>query len=193
MPTPLMTSRTRSTDTSEPLKTKFIDMFGANGPAVKDLVVRAGTLSDKEVKALAARWRPSMDFLYAQSQAWKTARKLHLEKAAEIVYNAANESISHANPDWQAAGNVVAHAALGKALAGRMAPVLVARLVEAWDATIATLPAAALSADGAPKTTKVRMRARSAPQTSAERSVAADETSSAGAARSSEATPKAGS
>jgi len=159
MSTPSVLNHSRSTDASEQVKAKFIDLFGANGPAVKELVVRAGTLSDAEISALAARWRPSMDFLYAQSQAWKTARRLHLEKAAEIVYNAANESISHSSPDWQAAGNVAAHAALGKALIGRLAPQLVDRLVGPWDATIVPLPVSKPGDAGAPK---VRVRSRSA-------------------------------
>jgi len=156
MPATHISPKIADAEVSERVQAKFIEMFGANGPAVKELLVQAGILDEAQIKALAARWRPSMTFLHAQAQAWKTAQRRALERPAEIVYNAAYESVSRSNPDWQAAGNIIAHAALGRALAGKLPAALTNALTEGWDAVIAPLPPAGTG------TTKVSVRSRAA-------------------------------
>jgi hypothetical protein len=117
-------------------------MFGANGAAVQEILVRIQILTPEEITALAAAWRPSMDFLYAQTQAWKLGKARHLEGALDFAYNSVHSSVSHAHPDWDRAGNVAAHTVLGRALKGRLAPKLVEVLTASWDQIIKPLPAA---------------------------------------------------
>ncbi len=119
---------------------KLTQWFGASGSAVKELLVRAAILTDDEISRLAAGYRPSMAFLNAQAMAWKAARKKKLSYPAEVIYNAANGAISHHHTDWQVAGNVAAHAALGRALTGRLAPEYVALLTAPWDNAVKPLP-----------------------------------------------------
>lgn len=138
---------------SEQADEQFSRLFGsAAGPVVKALLIRAGTLSGADVEALSLRWRPSLDFLAAQAAAWKVARKVKLSGPADFAYNAAYAAVPHIHPDWARAANVAAHAALGKALAGRLAPASVAILVAGWDETVAPLPE--------PSVSPVRVRVR---------------------------------
>jgi hypothetical protein len=116
-------------------------MFGANGAAVQEILVRVQILTPEEITALAAAYRPSMDFLYATTQAWKLGKARHLEGALDFAYNSAHSSVSHAHPAWDRAGNVAAHTVLGRALQGRLSPKLVAALTASWDQTIKPLPA----------------------------------------------------
>jgi hypothetical protein len=134
-------------------------LFGPQaGPAVRDILVRAGTLNSDEIAALAARWRPDMAFLAAQAAAWKAARKAHMTKPTDFAYNAAYSSIPHSHPDWAAAANVAAHAALGRALGSRLSPGPCLILTSPWDEAIAPLPAQAAT------TTKTRIRKATQPQ-----------------------------
>ena len=151
----------KSTDDKNPgdvydkAKVEFTRLFGATaGPLVKDMLVRAGTLSDAEISALAKQWRPSMTFFAAQAAAWKTARKTGIFKHADFAYNAAYESIHRTHPDWSAAGNVAAHAVLGRALSTKLKPEQVAALTAGWDEVVAPLPQS---------TGKVRIRRSAAP------------------------------
>jgi hypothetical protein len=116
-------------------------MFGANGAAVQEILVRVQILTTEEITTLAAAYRPTMDFLYADTQAWKLGKARHLEGALDFAYNSAHSSVSHTHPDWDRAGNVAAHAVLGRALKGRLAPKLVTALTTSWDQTIKPLPA----------------------------------------------------
>ena len=116
-------------------------MFGANGAAVQEILVRVQILTAEEITALAAAYRPSMNFLYAQTQAWKLGKARHLEGSLDFAYNSAHSSVSHEHPDWDRAGNVAAHAVLGRALKGRLSPKLVEALTASWDQTIKPLPA----------------------------------------------------
>jgi len=115
-------------------------MFGANGAAVQEILVRVQILTPEEITALAAAYRPSMDFLYATTQAWKLGKARHLEGALDFAYNSAHSSVSHEHPAWDRAGNVAAHAVLGRALKGWLAAKLVDALTASWEQTIKPLP-----------------------------------------------------
>jgi hypothetical protein len=130
-----------SSNTSDKADAEFIHLFGpAAGPAVKAILIRVSTLSADEVGTLALRWQPTMAYLGAQAAGWKAARKAKMTKPADFAYNAAYSGMPHSHPDWAAAANVAAHAALGKALGSRLRPELAALLTDPWDETIAPLP-----------------------------------------------------
>ena len=132
---------------------EFVHLFGPSaGPAIKTMMVRVGTLSEAEVGTLAARWRPSMAFLAAQATAWKIARKTHMNGPVDFAYNAVYASMPHSHPEWAAAANVAAHAALGVALGPRLRPEMAALLTAPWDETIVPLPE--------PTQTPVKVRVR---------------------------------
>ena len=135
-------------------------MFGANGAAVQEILVRVQILTPEEITALAAAYRPTMDFLYAQTQAWKLGKARHLEGALDFAYNVAHSSVSHDHPAWDRAGNVAAHTVLGRALQGRLAPKLVTALTASWNQTIKPLPT--------PSTTPAKIKVSKAKPTATE-------------------------
>lgn len=94
--------------------------FGPRTAAMNSFLNRLSAATPSEVAALAASWRPSIEYLGAGATAWKVARRMKLYAEVQNAYDAPYFFLPKGQPDWLAAVSNAGNAAMAVALGQRL-------------------------------------------------------------------------